>query len=112
MAFVIKETETFEWDVEFTTPEKGKHVKRKFKAEFEILNEDEIREYFGEKVDRPASDFLLRSVQSITDIDVMGSDGKLAEGDDAIKILAKKPSVALAMVRAYFSGVTGHKSKN
>lgn len=112
MAFVIKAVDTFEWKVDYNYPDGGKHVKGKFDAVFEILNEDENREFFGEGSNRPTSEFVLRVLKSFSGIDVADESGKILPVEDAIPVLAKHPIIAPALVRAYFGGLSGAKTKN
>lgn len=65
--FVLKQTPTFLWPVEFTAPEEGKQVKVRFRAEFRRPSDSEIRDLFQEQnefradpMGKAARDRLLR----------------------------------------------------
>jgi hypothetical protein len=126
MAFVLKQSTSYKWPVSVKLPaDGGKFEKQTFDAEFKRLPQARINEIQtdvqvrikaaerNEPVDGSISD------QSIADELLVGWDGVVdGDGDEVPFSEATKqqlldiPTVAAAIIVAYFDSLTGTKAKN
>jgi hypothetical protein len=126
MAFVLKQSTSYKWPVSVKLPaDGGKFEKQTFDAEFKRLPQARINEIQAdvqvrikaaernESVDGSISD------QSIADELLVGWDGVVdGDGDEVPFSEATKqqlldiPTVAAAIIVAYFDSLTGTKAKN
>lgn len=126
MAFVLKQSTSYKWPVSVKLPaDGGKFEKQTFDAEFKRLPQARINEIQtdvqvrikaaerNESVDGSISD------QSIADELLVGWDGVVdGDGDEVPFSEATKqqlldiPTVAAAIIVAYFDSLTGTKAKN
>lgn len=114
MAFVLKQSDSYSWPVTFELPvDGGRREKQTFDAQFKRMPQKWIRD-IAKKID----------ADKVTDLDVAGEvvvgwsgvtddDGKdIPFSQKALDQLLDVPTLASAIVVAYFSSVTGVKEKN
>jgi hypothetical protein len=126
MAFVLKQSASYNWPVTFKMPANGgKYEKQTFDAEFCRLPQSRINEiqaevqrrvkaaergeeYEGDITDVSIADELLLGWSGIVD-----DDGDEVECTAANKAqLLNVPMMAGAIIQAYFDSLTGKKTKN
>lgn len=126
MAFVLKQSSSYKWPVSVKLPaDGGKFEKQTFDAEFKRLPQVRINEIQADvqvrikAAERNESIDGAISDQSIADELLLGWDGVIdADGDEVPFSEATKqqlldiPTVAAAIVIAYFDSLTGTKVKN
>ena len=126
MAFVLKQSTSYKWPVSVKLPaDGGKFEKQTFDAEFKRLPQARINEIQTEvqarikAAERSESPDGGISDQSIADELLVGWAGVVdADGDEVPFSEATKqqlldiPTVAAAIIVAYFESLTGTKAKN
>jgi hypothetical protein len=126
MAFVLKQSTTYSWPVTFKLPaDGGKFEKQTFDAEFKRLPQARINEIQVEVQARVKASERNESItdgindQSIADEILVGWSGVVdGDGDEVPFSAANKqqlldiPTVASAIIVAYFDSLTGVKAKN
>jgi len=126
MAFVLKQSTSYKWPVSVKLPaDGGKFEKQTFDAEFKRLPQARINEIQTEvqvrikAAERNESTDGGISDQSIADELLVGWAGVVdADGDEVRFSEATKqqlldiPTVAAAIIVAYFESLTGTKAKN
>lgn len=126
MAFVLKQSTTYSWPVTFKLPaDGGKFEKQTFDAEFKRLPQARINEIQVEVQARVKASERNESTtdgindQSIADEILVGWSGVVdGDGDEVPFSAANKqqlldiPTVASAIIVAYFDSLTGVKAKN
>lgn len=107
--FKVRKNASFKWDVKVQVPVDGRHVEQRFTAQFKQVD----RSRFTDLRDDPESEqALLRDV-------LLGWEGiadengeTIAFSDEARDALLEIPYVRLAVVEAFFEGISGRKRKN
>jgi hypothetical protein len=125
MAFILKQSDTYNWPVPFEVPtDGGRFLKQSFDAEFKRPTQTRIVEIQESVMAR------LRAIQNDQDTDGMITDQQIAgevlvgwtgiEGGDGEVPFSEKakaqvldvPSVSAAIVEAFFDSLKGAKRKN
>ena len=125
MAFVLKQSDTYNWPVPFEVPtDGGRFLKQSFDAEFKRPTQTRIVEIQELVMAR------LRAIQNDQDTEGMITDQQIAgevlvgwagiEGEDGEVPFSEKakaqvldvPSVAASIVEAFFDSLKGAKRKN
>jgi hypothetical protein len=125
MAFVLKQSDTYNWPVPFEVPtDGGRFLKQSFDAEFKRPTQTRIVEIQESVMAR------LRAIQNDQDTEGMITDQQIAgevlvgwtgiEGEDGEVPFSEKakaqvldvPSVSAAIVEAFFDSLKGGKRKN
>lgn len=126
MAFILKQSDTYNWPVPFDVPtDGGRFLKQSFDAEFKRPTQDRINEIQDAVLVR------LRAIQNDQDTDGMITDQQIAgevlvgwtgidDGEGGEVPFSEKakaqvlnvPSAAAAIVEAFFNSVRGAKRKN
>jgi hypothetical protein len=114
MAFVLKQSDSYSWPVTFEVPvDGGQHENQTFDARFKRMPQKWIRE-IAKKID----------AEKVIDADVarevlMGWSGVTDEAgkevpfsQKALEQLLDVPTLAGAVVIAYFNSIAGAKTKN
>lgn len=126
MAFVLKQSASYTWPVSFKLPaDGGKFEKQSFDAEFKRLPQGRINEIQAEVQARIKAVERNEAIEDgITDQSIareilIGWSGIVDdEGDEVAYSTAARdqllevPTVAAAVILAYFDSLTGNKSKN
>lgn len=126
MAFVLKQSASYTWPVSFKLPaDGGKFEKQSFDAEFKRLPQGRINEIQTEVQARIKAAERNEAIEDgITDQSIareilIGWSGIVDdEGDEVAYSTAARdqllevPTVAAAVILAYFDSLTGSKSKN
>lgn len=126
MAFVLKQSASYTWPVSFKLPaDGGKFEKQSFDAEFKRLPQGRINEIQAEVQARIKAAERNEAIEDgITDQSIareilIGWSGIVDdEGDEVAYSTAARdqllevPTVAAAVILAYFDSLTGNKSKN
>jgi hypothetical protein len=126
MAFILKQSETYNWPVPFEVPtDGGRFLKQSFDAEFKRPTQTRIVEIQESVMAR------LRAIQNDQDTDGMITDQQIAgevlvgwsgidDGEGGEVPFSEKakaqvldvPSVAASIVEAFFDSLKGAKRKN
>jgi hypothetical protein len=125
MAFILKQSDTYNWPVPFEVPtDGGRFLKQSFDAEFKRPTQTRIVEIQESVMAR------LRAIQNDQDTEGMITDQQIAgevlvgwsgiEGEDGEVPFSEKakaqvldvPSVAASIVEAFFDSLKGAKRKN
>jgi hypothetical protein len=114
MAFVLKQSDTYVWPVTFDIPvDGGRHEKQTFDVQFKRMPQKWIRD-IAKKID----------ADEVFDVDVarevvLGWSGITDDAGKEVPFSQKAldqvldvPTLASAMVLAYFNSVAGVKAKN
>lgn len=114
MAFVLKQSDTYAWPVTFDIPvDGGRHEKQTFDVQFKRMPQKWIRD-IAKKID----------ADEVFDVDVarevvLGWSGITDDAGKEVPFSQKAldqvldvPTLASAMVLAYFNSVAGVKAKN
>jgi len=126
MAFVLKQSASYTWPVSFKLPaDGGKYEKQSFDAEFKRLPQARINEIQVEVQARIKAAERNEAIEDgITDQSIareilVGWSGIVDdEGDQVAYSIATRdqllevPTVAAAVILAYFESLTGNKIKN
>ena len=126
MAFVLKQSNSYKWPVSFKLPvDGGKFEKQTFDAEFKRLPQARINEIQtdvqtrikaaerNELVDNNITDISIANELIIGWEGVVDSDGDAVTFSETVKQqLLDIPTVASAIIVAYFDSLAGVKIKN
>ena len=126
MAFVLKQSSSYKWPVSFKLPvDGGKFEKQTFDAEFKRLPQARINEIQtdvqtrikaaerNELVDTSVTDISIANELIIGWEGVVDSDGDAVTFCETVKQqLLDIPTVASAIIVAYFDSLAGVKTKN
>ena len=126
MAFVLKQSSSYKWPVSFKLPvDGGKFEKQTFDAEFKRLPQARINEIQtdvqtrikaaerSELVDTSVTDISIANELIIGWEGVVDGDGDAVTFCEAVKQqLLDIPTVASAIIVAYFDSLAGVKTKN
>ena len=126
MSFVLKQSISYKWPVSFKLPvDGGKFEKQAFDAEFKRLPQARINEIQtdvqtrikaaerNELVDTSVTDISIANELIIGWEGVVDSDGDAVTFCEAVKQqLLDIPTVASAIIVAYFDSLAGVKTKN
>lgn len=113
MAFVLKQSDAYTWPVSFEIPVNGQHEKQTFEAKFKRMSQKWIREIAkkidgGKITDTEVAKEIVVGWSDVKD----GDDKEIPFSSKALEALLDVPTVAGAIVLAYFSSITGAKEKN
>ena len=110
--FVLREEETFDWNVKAMVPMQGKRRAVQFMATFNILDQEVIDELVGNPETRDYSKFLDKALVSF-DLPVQDADGKdVTDKDERRDIIKRKGIFVEALLEAYAAGALSYKAKN
>ena len=113
MAFTFKKTDTFAAtvSVELPTDDPKRPNKGTFVATFKHLNRAQMKTLQEDLAAKDLTDeqFLDQYLTKISGIG--GEDGELS-AEDQRALVYSEPALTLAVVGAFFSGITGAKAKN
>lgn len=126
MSFVLKQSSSYKWPVSFKLPvDGGKFEKQTFDAEFKRLPQARINEIqtdvqtrikaaeCNEVVDSSVTDISIANELIIGWEGVVDSDGDAVTFSETVKQqLLDIPTVASAIIVAYFDSLAGIKTKN
>ena len=126
MSFVLKQSSSYKWPVSFKLPvDGGKFEKQTFDAEFKRLPQARINEIQTDVQTRiKAAERNELADTSVTDISIaneliIGWEGVVDSDGDAVTFsetvkqqLLDIPTVASAIIVAYFDSLAGVKTKN
>lgn len=126
MSFVLKQSSSYKWPVSFKLPvDGGKFEKQTFDAEFKRLPQARINEIQtdvqtrikaaerNEVVDSSVTDISIANELIIGWEGVVDSDGDAVTFSETVKQqLLDIPTVASAIIVAYFDSLAGIKTKN
>lgn len=126
MSFVLKQSSSYKWPVSFKLPvDGGKFEKQTFDAEFKRLPQARINEIQtdvqtrikaaerNEVVDSSVTDISIANELIIGWEGVVDSDGDPVTFSETVKQqLLDIPTVASAIIVAYFDSLAGIKTKN
>jgi len=126
MSFVLKQSNSYKWPVSFKLPvDGGKFEKQTFDAEFKRLPQARINEIQtdvqirikaaerNELVDNSITDISIANELIIGWEGVVDSDGDAVTFSETVKQqLLDIPTVASAIIVAYFDSLAGVKTKN
>ena len=126
MSFVLKQSSSYKWPVSFKLPvDGGKFEKQTFDAEFKRLPQARINEIQtdvqtrikaaerNELVDTSVTDISIANELIIGWEGVVDSDGDAVTFCETVKQqLLDIPTVASAIIVAYFDSLAGVKTKN
>jgi len=126
MAFVLKQSTSYSWPVSFKLPaDGGKYEKQSFDAEFKRLPQARINEIQTEVQARIKAAERNEAIEDgITDQSIareilIGWSGIVDDDGDEVAYstasrdqLLEVPTVAAAVILAYFESLTGQKAKN
>ena len=126
MSFVLKQSSSYKWPVSFKLPvDGGKFEKQAFDAEFKRLPQARINEIQtdvqtrikaaerNELVDTSVTDISIANELIIGWEGVVDSDGDAVTFSETVKQqLLDIPTVASAIIVAYFDSLAGVKTKN
>ena len=126
MSFVLKQSSSYKWPVSFKLPvDGGKFEKQTFDAEFKRLPQARINEIQtdvqtrikaaerNELVDNSITDISIANELIIGWEGVVDSDGDAVTFSETVKQqLLDIPTVASAIIVAYFDSLAGVKTKN
>lgn len=126
MSFVLKQSTSYKWPVSVKLPaDGGKFEKQTFDAEFKRLPQGRINEIQAEvqlrikaaernePVDNSISDQTIADELLVGWAGVVDADGDEVPFSEATKQqLLDIPTVAAAIIVAYFDSLTGTKAKN
>lgn len=126
MSFVLKQSSSYKWPVSFKLPvDGGKFEKQTFDAEFKRLPQARINEIQtdvqtrikaaerNELVDTSVTDISIANELIIGWEGVVDSDGDAVTFSETVKQqLLDIPTVASAIIVAYFDSLAGVKTKN
>lgn len=114
MAFVLKQSDTYSWPVTFDVPvDGGRHDKQTFDASFKRMPQKWIRDIAkrieaDEVVDIDVAHQVLVGWSGVTD----DTGKEIPFSQKALDQVLDVPTLASAIVLAYFNSVTGVKVKN
>ena len=113
MAFVLKQSDTYSWPVTFEIPVDGRHESQSFDAVFKRMSQTWIRD-IAKKIDEGKTSDTEVAKQAMAGWSgVNDAQGKeIPFSIKALETMLDIPSVAGAVVLAYFSSITGAKEKN
>lgn len=113
MAFILKQSDTYSWPVNFEIPVDGRHEAQSFDAVFKRMSQTWIRD-IAKKIDEgKATDVEVARQVLAGWSGVNDAQGKeIPFSIKALETMLDIPSVAGAVVLAYFNSVTGAKEKN
>ena len=126
MAFVLKQSDTYSWPISFDVPaDGGRQEKQTFDGEFKRLSQSRINEIKDKVQERvSATERSLDTDGMITDQEIaeeilVGWEGVVDDKGEEVLFsetlkarLLDVPSVAAAVVVAYFTSLQGAKRKN
>ncbi len=108
--FVYDPRPTFTHTVKVRVPVDGGFEDQDFKATFEVLPTDEIKKYDLDDRDDSTA-FLVRIVQGMDDL--IGKDDQPVPYNHQVRdVLLRQLYVRKALVRTYFSAVSGAQAGN
>lgn len=111
--FVLREESTFDWTVKASVPVDGKKSVIKFRATFNVLDNETQRELVVDERTRDVVRFLDAALVRFADLPVQDSNGnEITSDDERNRIIRRNPIFASALVDAYAEGIMGYKSKN
>lgn len=111
--FILREDSTFDWEVKASVPVDGKKTIVKFRATFNVLDNETQNELVVNEDTRDISKFLEVALVRFYDLPVQDSDGnEITDDAERNRILRRNPVFSNALVDAYASGIMGYKSKN
>ena len=113
MAFTFKRIETFavNVNVEMPSDDPRKPIKGSFTAKFKHLTKDQIRELQDDLAAKTVTDeqFLDRYLVSVAGI---GNEGGELSAEEQRTLVYSEPVLTLAVVQAFFAGITGARKGN
>lgn len=108
--FIVDRKPTFTHTVKVQVPVDGGFDTQTFKAKFNVLPVDEVKNY-DLKSGSASTEFLIRAVDSMSDLaDANGEP--LSYNDDVRDALLGLAYVRLALTRTYFEAVSGAQVGN
>lgn len=113
MAFVLKQSDTYTWPVTFEIPVDGQHETQSFDAVFKRMSQSWIREV-AKKIDEGKISDIEVAKQVVAGWSgVNDAQGKeIPFSIKGLETMLDIPSVAGAVVLAYFNSISGAKEKN
>tara|TARA_R100000742_G_C4240628_1_gene60396 strand:- start:250 stop:591 length:342 start_codon:yes stop_codon:yes gene_type:complete len=113
MAFVLKQSDTYKWDVSVDVPVDGQHKRSTFTGEFKRIPQSRIRE-IGQQIEEGT----ITDAEMVEEVlvgwdgidDMKGEPVKFSR--TALQQLVDVPMVATCIATAYFESIAGAKRKN
>lgn len=104
--FKLVKKDTFEWPVTIHIPQGGRHVDKRFTAEFRFLDLDDIEEAITDDAD------FVRRVLAGWHPDFTDADGEpIPFTEETLDQAARTPFIASGIVRAFFDAMGGKEAK-
>ena len=113
MAFKLKQSDTYKWDVSVDIPVDGRHERSSFTGEFKRIPQSRIRE-----VGKEIENGTITDAELVEEV-LVGWDGVDDMEGNPVKFsrttlrqLVDVPMVATCVATAYFESIAGSKRKN
>jgi len=120
MALVIKKNANFKWDVTYKLPVDNEHIEETFRATFKrkkhswVLQQQKIANT-NDGIEDGGVAIAMEVLVGWEGINVTDENGKkepLKYSEENKKLLLELPLISVAIVAAFYEGITGTKTKN